>query len=281
MALGLFLLLSASVIWSTTPLLAKVAYSHGLSPFWLIEFRLLLGFFFLLLLKRENLSSIKSNLRNLALLALFGLAANYFFYHLGLAYTTASAAQVLESVAPLFVLFLALAMREEVINPKKAAGVFLTALGSGVIFYSHSPSPRLVFGDALELLAALTWGYFIVQGSRVLRSTTARASLTFLFGFSSLLFLLLSVATPLTLTPSALGIALLMGFLHTFLAYLLYFEGIKKTNPTSAGVIFALSPILTVILEVKFLGAMATPLFYLGAAIAITGIVTVITQRKT
>lgn len=277
---GLLLLLAASIIWSTTPILAKMAYSQGLSPLWLIEFRLLLGFLFLLLLRRDGLGDIKSNLRNLSLLAVFGLAANYFFYHQGLAYTTASAAQVLESVAPVFVLFLALAMKEEVISPKKAAGIFLTALGSMVIFYSHSPSPKLVFGDALELLAALTWGYFIVQGSRVLRSSSASASLTFLFGFSSLLLLPLSITTPLILTPKALGIALAMGFVHTFLAYLLYLEGIKRTNPTSAGVVFALSPILTVILEAEFLKVKATLPFYLGAVIAIAGIIIVIKQRK-
>jgi drug/metabolite transporter (DMT)-like permease len=257
-----------------------MAYSQGLPPSWLIELRLLIGFFFLLLLRRDGLGNVKTNLRNLSLLTVFGLSANYFFYHQGLTYTTASAAQVLESVAPVLVLFLALAMKEEGINPKKASGVFLTALGSLVIFYSHSPSPKLVFGDALELLAALTWGYFIVQGSRVLRSSTASASLTFLFGFSSLLFLPLSLATPLTLTPNALGIAIAMGFIHTFLAYLLYLEGIKRTNPTSAGVVFALSPILTVILESRVLGVEAAMPFYLGAAIAIAGIITVIKQQQ-
>lgn len=272
------LLLTASVIWSTTPILAKMAYSQGLSPGWLIELRLILGFLFLLMLKREGLRGIK--LGNLTLFAVFGLAANYFFYHQGLAYTTASAAQVLESVAPLFVLLLALVMREEDITPKKVAGVALTALGSMMIFYVHSPFKELVLGDALELLAALTWGYFIVQGSRVMHSTSAWASLTFLFGLSFLLLLPMALATPLVLTPKALAIAIIMGFLHTFLAYLLYLEGIKRTNPTSAGVVFALSPIITILLEARLLGEAASLPFYLGAGIAIAGVIIVIKQRR-
>ncbi len=277
---GILLLLAASGIWSTTPIFAKVAYAQGMSPMWLIELRLLIVFLLFLMLRGNRLGEVKSNLGNLALLGVFGLAANYFFYHLGLAYTTASAAQLLESLAPVFVLLLVYAMREEDIGRIKAAGVFITALGSMIILYSHYPFSHLVLGDAMELLAALTWGYFIVQGSRVMHSVTPLSSLTFLFGFSSLLFLPLSLSTPLNMSPNALLIAGTMGFLHTFLAYLLYFQGIKQTNPTSAGVIFALSPVMTMILEGRILGSTSAPIFYLGGAVAIAGVITVITQRK-
>jgi DME family drug/metabolite transporter len=281
MAYGILFLLSASLLFSTVPILAKIVYSEGLPPIWLIEFRLFFAFcFFSLLVKKGKLKEIKSNLKNLSMLAVFGLAANYFFYHQGLEYTTASSAQVLESLSPVFVLFIALALKEEIINSKKSFGIFLTALGSVVIFNSHIHLSRLIFGDILEIFAAITWGYFIVQSNRVMRVSTPNASLIFIFGFSALLFLPLALATPLTLTSKLFSIALMMGFLHTFIAYLLYFEGIKRTNPTSAAVTFALSPILTVILETKILGAISTPLFYLGISLAIIGIIIVIRQRK-
>jgi drug/metabolite transporter (DMT)-like permease len=71
-----------------------------------------------------------------------------------------------------------------------------------------------------------------------------------------------------------------MGFFHTFPAYILYFEGIKQTNPSSAGVVFALSPIITILLEGRLLGLLSAPIFYMGGALIISGAITVITQRR-
>ena len=276
MFMGLLCLILAALIWSTTPIFSKVVYSLGMHPISLIEIRFLFGALFLILWKRPEINEIRLNLRNLTYLSVFGLSANYFFYHVGVFYTSASAAQVLESMAPIFVVVFAFLMKEEKISLKKVTGVLICVFGSALIFYSHVGIKSNLLGDALEVLAALSWGFFTVQSSRTLRRTSPLNSLVFLFLFSFIVFIPFNFIFKLALNFKAFGIACLMSFLHTFLAYLLYFEGIKRTSPTLSGVIFSLSPIFTIALSIIFLRETAGVEFYIGSAIAILGILIVI-----
>ncbi len=275
---GLFFLAAASLIWSTTPIFSKLAYAEGLHPIWLVEIRLIVGFLLFLAMGKNPLDA-KADLRNVVLLALFGLSGNYLVYHLSIYFTTASSAQLLEGTAPVFVLLLAALMREESIALFKLLGVSMSAMGLLLIFASHAGS-GLVKGDLLGIAAALTWAYFIVQGKRTTKLIAAPTSLTFLFGFSFLVLLPLAYPTQTEFTPRALLIAAAMGAIHTFLAYGLYLEGIRISAPSLAGVVFSLNPIATVLLANVILGEVATPLFYVGAALAIIGVAIVATRAE-
>ncbi|MFQ5815332.1 MAG: DMT family transporter, partial [Candidatus Hydrothermarchaeaceae archaeon] len=246
-SMGLLLLLIASLIWSTTPVFSKLVYQDGLHPLLLVEFRLLMGFLFLLAIGKDPRSS-RGSYRDLVKLSVFGLGANYLVYHFSVYYTTASSAQVLEGTAPVFVLVFAFLMREEAVTPRKAAGVLLALMGTLLIFYSHFQRTFMV-GDFLGVLAGLTWAYFIVQGSRTLKTIAPADSLVFLFGFSALLLAPFALSLRLVLSAKVALMVFSMGFLHTFAAYLLYFRGIKLTTPITAGVIFALNPLITVYLS--------------------------------
>jgi drug/metabolite transporter (DMT)-like permease len=275
---GILYLLLASVIWSTTPIFAKVAYSAGTGPVELVEVRLFLGLIFMVGFYRGRIEvgCIRANLKPLFILALFGMAANYVLYHQGIYYTSASAAQVLESTAPFFIMVLALLMKEEELDTPKVLGSLLVVAGALVIFYYHLDAPGNLLGDGLEILAALTWGFFVVMSARTLRTLDSVTSLVAVFGISFFLILPLALfgSVELSLSGSLVGVS--MGFVHTFLAYYLYFEGIRLTrSPILSGVIFSLSPILTIFWEALFLGISAGAGFYLGALVLLIGVMVV------
>lgn len=271
---GLLLLLAASLIWSTTPIFSKLVYKEGLHPLLLVELRLLMGFLLLLAIGKDPRSA-RGKYIGLVKLALFGLAANYLVYHLSVYYTSASSAQVLEGTAPAFVLIFALLTREEAVDFRKAAGVALTLMGTLLIFYAHLQR-IFVAGDLLGVLAALTWAYFIVQGSRTLKKIEPAEALAFLFGLSALLLLPFMLPFRPVLNAKIIFIVVAMGLFHTFAAYMLYFKGIKLTTPITAGLVFALNPLITVYLSKLLLGETAGTAYYLGVLITIAGILSVV-----
>jgi drug/metabolite transporter (DMT)-like permease len=262
-------LILASLIWGTTPIVAKLAYAQGISPLALVEVRLVVGAllfaFYLRSFRMEHLLS-----KELLALALLGLAANFLFYHLAVKHTSAAAAQVLESTSVAFAALFAYLLREERLSQRKLLAITASLAGSALIFYSHASGSNL-FGDTLAILAALTWALFTVLASRLLASLREEEVLLLVFTIAALALLPFAAASPVITLNGAL-IAFAMGAVHTFLAYLLYFRGIARAKAIAASIAFALSPVVAIALSALLLHEMLTPAFYAGAALIIGGI---------
>ncbi|NOZ59624.1 MAG: DMT family transporter [Euryarchaeota archaeon] len=260
-------LILAALIWGTTPIAAKLAYAQGTSPLALVELRLATGaLLFALYLRGFNAKLLS---RELLVLALFGLAANFLFYHLAVKHTSAAAAQVLESTSVAFAALLAALLREEVLSQRKLFAVALSLAGSGLIFYSHAGVSLL--GDALAILAALTWALFTVLASRTLRARSEEEVLLLTFTIAALALLPFASVSAQVSVKGAV-IAVLMGVVHTFLAYLLYLRGIAEAKAVAATIAFALSPVVAIALSALLLREALSAAFYAGAALIIAGI---------
>ena len=261
-------LILAALIWGTTPIAAKLAYAQGTSPLMLVEVRLATGaLLFALYLRSFRVSRLVS--RELLTLAVFGLAANFLTYHLAVRYTSAAAAQVLESTSVAFAALLAFLLREEMPGRRRLLAVMASLAGSALIFYSHAGISLL--GDALALLAALTWALFTVLASRLLAQQREEEVLLSAFGIAALALLpFASVSAAISLSGAV--IALAMGVVHTFLAYLLYFRGIAEAKPIAATIAFALSPVVAIALSALVLREALSSAFFAGAALILAGI---------
>ncbi len=260
MLLGIALLLASCIIWSSTPIFAKISYAY-IPPEILAELRLIFASFLFSIIRMPVFS------KEIFYLSAFGLSANYFFYHLGILYTTTPAAQSIESLAPIFVLIFAIIMKAEKINILKITAVLLSFFGSLLIFFSHF-GKEFIIGDILEIFAAITWGYFIVKSSKILRKHDVFTVLSSVFFMSSIIFMPFAVLFPknsdITISIASVSIIAIMGFLHTFLAYLIYYKGIKRTSPIIAGIVFSFSPIITFLLSEAFLEEYSTKSFVAG-----------------
>lgn len=254
--LGIVLLLIASIIWSSTPIFVKFAYEE-LSPFFLAEARLIIATIFFLLISKPKIS------KEIFYLAFFGLGANYLFYHLGLLYTTSPVAQSIESMAPLFVLTLVILKKSEKITRSKVSAVFLSFFGSLLIFHAHSSfNYSLLLGDFFEIFAAISWAYFIVKSKILLYEKNIFQLLSSAFLLSAIIFFPFyfydfaknsSFLIFSHISLNSVAIILILSFFHSFLAYFIYYEGIKRSSAILAGIIFALNPVFTLVFSRAFL----------------------------
>jgi len=271
---AIIMLIAASCIWGTTPLFAHAAFYYNVSPAMLVESRLLIGILAFYIIYGQKLSARKMNCYSTKSLLLCALCfiANYVLYHVGLIYTTPAAAQFIESTSPVFVLLFACIVKEEKLSLVKFAGTFICLIGTGLIFHSQVDIRGQMIGNILEMLAAMGWGCFIVQSSHVLKLCKPIPYLMAIFGISALLLFPFAVRELTVVEKDGLVVIVIMGIFHTSVAYYLYFEGLKRTSPVISGIIFALSPIVTLLLSTRVGKEHTTAEFLSGSLILLTGI---------
>ncbi|XWN30471.1 MAG: DMT family transporter [Devosia sp.] len=213
------------------------------------------------------------------LLTSFGAATNYIFFHWGLEFTSASNAMMLENTAPFFVLVLLFLVGQrrttgELMATMVAiAGVFLTIQHDLVLGGDG------LKGDAIELLAGVTWAIFIVGSNQALASTNGTLErISFLYR--------VFIVSAVVLTPFALFqsdtieavtlldgvLLLLLGIFPTAVAYFAWYEAAAKVSTITSALFFTLSIIFTFINAALFLGELITPAMIAGAVLIVAGL---------
>ncbi len=210
-------------------------------------------------------------------LAVLSTVVNYILFHVGLEYTGAANAMVLENTAPFFVLLFLYffadtpVARVDVLATILAIfGVFLT------VFRDFQGGGEPLFGDLLEIGAGLSWAVFLVSSSQAMRNSTSTAErLNFLFGvFVCAGVLLLPLAAFSLQTPTAKDVIflILLGVLPTAMAYYLWYEAAARVSTLTATLMFAASVVFTFINSALFLGAAITPIAALGAILIVAAV---------
>ncbi|WP_171234063.1 DMT family transporter [Ruegeria sp. HKCCA6837] len=210
-------------------------------------------------------------------LAVLSTVINYILFHVGLEYTGAASAMVLENTAPFFVLIFLYFFSDTQVT---RADVFATALAIlGVfltVYRDFQGGGDPFYGDLLEIGAGLSWAVFLVSSSRAMRSSkSTEERLNFLFGiFLCAGVLLLPLAAFLFKLPTANDVLFLtlLGVLPTALACYLWYEAAARVSTLTATLMFAASVVFTFINSALFLGATITPIAALGAVLIILAI---------
>ncbi|MEM6464362.1 MAG: DMT family transporter [Pseudomonadota bacterium] len=234
----------------------------------------LLGFPFSLRLKDRNLQ-----------IAVVSTVLNYICFHIGLEYASASNAMMLENTAPFFVLLILLFFAGERVRYRDMlaslvamAGVFLT------VYHDLEIGGEGLLGDALEILAGLTWAGFIIGSSRALRASSDTAErLNFLlnvFVCSAVILTPLMLFQPGSATANDVILLILLGLLPTALAYYLWYEAAARVSAIAATLLFTLSVIFTFMNAAIFLGEQLTPLTIIGAVLIVAGVVLTSTGKS-
>ena len=111
----------------------------------------------LMVIGRSELSSLKrSDVAYLALIGLFQVSIFYVALNKGLETVSSAVAATLVYTQPVLVVALSPLIGER-LNAAKVAGVVAAFIGMGIIFLPDLEHSRLVSGDALELIASISW----------------------------------------------------------------------------------------------------------------------------
>ncbi|WP_322847061.1 DMT family transporter [Pseudomonas sp. B33.4] len=221
---------------------------------------------------------------HLALLGFFGI----FFYNLcffyGLQYINASRASLIVALNPAVIGLVSWWLFKERLGIIKTAGIAICIGGAGLVIVSRNPqllaaTPQAWIGDVLILGCVLGWGVYSLFSRDLNRTLGPVQTVTYSILIGTVMLWALGAARG-ELSWQALnnlGVAqwlslLYLGVLGSALAYIGYYDGIRKIGATRSGVFIALNPLTAVILGALLLGEQLTAAMYLGGALILTGI---------
>lgn len=196
---------------------------------------------------------------------------------------------VLQATAALFALVVAhFAFKDERITLRKLVGLGLGFCGIVVLASRNWQDGQIATGSLLGQMAivgaSLAYATFTSLSRKVLSggqvAPIVLAAITMISAtFAEAAFILIGnltgdipLQTPADLSLTAFGAVLVLGFLNTFIAYLMYYEVVKGLGVARAAMVTYVVPAVGLILGVVFLGEILDAYIILGAGCIFAGI---------
>ncbi len=207
----------------------------------------------LMLRQKPNWQAIKPNL---LLLVLSGAAIGFNWILLFEAYKYTSIANATLSYycAPVFVIFLSPFVLKERLSFAKGIAVFGTMAGMFLVVGSGSGSAENnhLLGIAYGLSAAVLYASVILM-NKFIRNLSGLETTFVQIGMASLVLipyvLITEFGKPVVLTQTSVITLVIVGLLHTGLAYLLYFTSMKELKGQTIALFSYIDPISAVLLS--------------------------------
>lgn len=215
------------------------------------------------------------------------LAANYLAYLVALDWTSPANAQVMIQLAPLLLALGGIVVFGERFTRLQWIGVAILTTGLAVFFAGQlralvTDLERHLLGDAVMVLAALTWAIYGLAQKQLLRVLSSQGIMLCIYVGCAGLFALLAEPRSL-LELDALGVGLLaFAALNTIFAYGAFSEALAHWEASRVSAVLALTPLATLafseLVELgwpAFLGAPELSLAALaGACLVVVGSLT-------
>lgn len=262
---GLLYVTLAPLLWGGSGVAVDYVFSHGVSPDWLINVRLLIAGTIILFIasmkKGTKLTTIFKSRRDggqLFIYSIFGMFAVQFTYFITIDYTGPSTATILQFTnAVMMSLVVAVQLRAW---PKRVEIISLAMAVIGVLFLVTNGkfnqlniSPIGLFWGLLSAVAAVT--YVLLPMKLVKRHGSlptvgwAMIIAGVLFNFYAPFWQNIPVLTPKLI----LIIAAIIVF-GTIIPFITLLEGLKYVKPTTTSMVGAVEPLAAAILSIALLG---------------------------
>lgn len=220
----------------------------------------------------------------LSVLGFFGI----FFYNLcffyGLHYINASRASLIVALNPAVIGLASWLLFKETLGPLKLLGIALCLGGAGLVIVSRNPqllqgAADAWIGDLLIFGCVVGWGVYSLFSRGLNQHLGPLQTVTWSILLGTLMLTITTLATG-RLTVAALSAIdlpqltslLYLGVLGSALAYIGYYDGLRRIGATRAGVFIALNPLTAVICGALLLGEQLTTPMLMGAAVILLGI---------
>jgi drug/metabolite transporter (DMT)-like permease len=264
-----------SALWGLPYLLIKVAVAE-IDPTLVVFIRLLLAAVVLvpIALATGALKRVRHRWRLLLVVATIGIVAPFLLIAYGEQHITSSLAALLIAADPLFIVLLALRFdASERASGRRLLGLILGFVGVAALVGLNVGGDALgVLGAAMVLLSAVCYAAsaLLVKG---LRDVPMLGSATVTLTVACLLLAPVAVVNlPSHMpSPAALGSLLVLGFLCTALAYIIYYSLIAAAGATRASLITYVNPAVAVLLGVLILVEPLTLGTIVGFALIVVG----------
>lgn len=284
-AMGLMVVLC--VVWGLQQVVFKAA-APDVAPVMLVALRSGIAaiLVWLLMLFRGERISFNDGTWRAGLLVGFLFALEYLLLGEGLRYTTASHSVVFLYTAPIFAgLGLHWKLPAERLHSLQWAGILLAFTGIFIAFFWRSPqgaSPslsKIMFGDFLAVLAAVSWGAttVVIRCSILAKSPVTQTLLYQLIGAFTLLMLAAIGLGQTGFNPTLLawGSLLFQSVIMSFASLLVWFWLLRHYLASRLGVFSFMTPLFGVTFGAVLLNEPIEVSFLVGAILVLAGIVLV------
>lgn len=274
-----------AALWGSYPVFAKVALAH-FPPYVLVVLRTSLASVFLaMLLFRRGFDEFRvlswGDLRTFAFLGFAGIFVSTGGTYLGIAFTTASSAALLQAASPVMVAIGARLYLKERLRRRQWAGVILSALGVVLVVTRGSWRAivhlELLPGDFIILVGQAGWAVYTVYGKRVLAVHSPAVTTTAAYVLGSLMLLPVPFVTarffpaPDWASPTAWGVVAIQGILGA-IAHVWWYEGVHRVGASRAAIFMNLQPVVGVVLAWLLLGETIEPAEIVGGLAVLAGV---------
>jgi drug/metabolite transporter (DMT)-like permease len=222
---------------------------------------------------------VGSDGRLLLAMALCGVVLFAPTLYLGLRFTTAVNASLINGLGPLITGILAAALIQEPMSRRQAGGsaiallgvVFLVSGGSPAFWRTMQPNR----GDLIMLVGATLWALYSVLSRRAMRHRSALSATAF-SAFLGLPFLVLAALfetrlVPVNLTPRLLVAIVYIGVVPSVIGFLAWNEGVRRLGASGAMVFYNTLPLYGALLGFLLLGEAVGAAHLLGGTLIIGG----------
>ncbi|MBK5211024.1 MAG: PBP1A family penicillin-binding protein [Coriobacteriia bacterium] len=275
----------SALCFGTLAVLTPMAYAAHVEPLPLLAWRffiaaLVIGF----LAYRRNKHAFKVPKRDLAryfALSLFGYGASSLAFFIALKHAGSAVVSALLYAYPAIVALAAVVFFKEKLNRNKIIAIIAVAVGCSLVvglFGGKASAEPL--GIILALMAAFCYAAFNLMSQRWLPGRSSMTMMSFTFGFSAVLFVILSlISGGPALLFSAIGwstrawvLMILIIIFPTVVAILLYLRGVRQLGASEAAIVSTLEPLFTVLFAWLALGQVLGSVQLLGVLLIVGGI---------
>ncbi len=223
-----------------------------------------------------------NSLKDELLLVLAGVMGGSLYFwseNTALQYTMASNVSFIVCTTPLVTAILNAAVRRERIGRLTLLGGCLSLVGIAMIAFSGGEGFHLSFlGDALAMLASLTWAIYTVVTNGLLKKypSVLISRKVFFYGMLTIVPVLLvkgwTFPAGRFLEPKVLLNALFLGVVASLACYALWNSVIKRLGTVGSSNYIYLNPLFTLIAAALLLGERLTPVAIVGCLITLIGV---------
>jgi drug/metabolite transporter (DMT)-like permease len=280
-------LAAVTMVWGGT-FVAGRYLAGGLNPLLAASLRFLLASVALLLfIRMARTPLVRPSPRQwlqLSLLGFFGI----FFYNVcffyGLHYINASRASLIVALNPAVIGLASWLLFKERLTRAKVVGIAICMAGACMVIVSRDPQllaggADAWLGDLLIFGCVLGWGVYSLFSRELNHSLGPVQTVTWSILLGTVMLWItcivrgeVSIEAVASLGAQQWLSLLYLGVLGSALAYIAYYDGIRRIGATRSGVFIALNPLTAVILGALLLGEPLTLAMCLGGGLILAGI---------
>ncbi len=255
----------SALCFGTLAVLTPLAYEQGAQPLPLLAWRFAIVAVLLAVTVRvRDRSALRlgpGDLRRYSMLALTGYGAASVCFFFALLYAPASTVSVLLYAYPALVTAAGWMFLGHKFRWQQAVAVAMTFLGCALVLGLGSEGTGVRWqGIVLGLGAAVGYASFNLLSDRWLEGRSSLTMMTYTFGIAAIMPMVGAVLSsgfaslsPAGWSPAAWGLLAVIVIVPTFLAIVLYLEGIRGLGSAQAAVISTLEPVFTIVLAALLL----------------------------